>query len=71
MQALGIDVLFKGINMQRLLGGLWISLRISLICFWMEHRGGDRLYHRIHFLGNRGDGGPCARSPDQYSETPI
>ena len=31
MQALGIDVLFKGINMQRLLGGLWISLRISLI----------------------------------------
>ena len=31
MQALGIDVLFKGINMQRLLGGLWVSLRISLI----------------------------------------
>ena len=31
MQALGIDVLFKGINMQHLLGGLWISLRISLI----------------------------------------
>ena len=31
MQALGIDVLFKGINIQRLLGGLWISLRISLI----------------------------------------
>ncbi len=31
MQALGIDVLFKGTNMQRLLAGLWVSLRISLI----------------------------------------
>lgn len=31
MQALGIDVLFKGMNMQRLLAGLWVSLRISLI----------------------------------------
>ena len=31
MQALGIDVLFKGVNMQRLLAGLWVSLRISLI----------------------------------------
>ncbi len=31
MQALGIDVLFKGMNMQRLLLGLWVSLRISLI----------------------------------------
>ena len=31
MSALGLDVLFKGINMQRLLGGLWVSLRISLI----------------------------------------
>ena len=31
MQALGIDVLFKGTNGQRLLEGLWVSLRISLI----------------------------------------
>lgn len=31
MQALGIDVLLKGKNMQRLLLGLWVSLRISLI----------------------------------------
>lgn len=31
MQALGLDVLFKGTNMQRLLQGLWVSLRISLI----------------------------------------
>lgn len=31
MQALGIDVLFKGSNMLRLLEGLWVSLRISLI----------------------------------------
>lgn len=31
MQGLGIDVLFKGINMQRLLLGLWVALRISLI----------------------------------------
>ncbi len=31
MQALGIDVLFKGINMQRILEGLWVSMRISLI----------------------------------------
>ena len=31
MQALGIDVLFKGSNFARLLGGLWIALEISLI----------------------------------------
>lgn len=31
MQALGLDVLFKGINFVRLLEGLWVSLRISLI----------------------------------------
>ncbi len=31
MQALGIDVLFKGTNGWRLLEGLWVSLRISLI----------------------------------------
>ena len=31
MPDLGLDVLFKGINMQRLLLGLWVSLRISLI----------------------------------------
>lgn len=31
MQALGIDVLFKGRNMSRLLEGLWVSMRISLI----------------------------------------
>ena len=31
MQSLGIDVLFKGTNFARLLGGLWVALRISLI----------------------------------------
>lgn len=31
MQNLGIDVLFKGTNFLRLLGGLWIAVRISLI----------------------------------------
>lgn len=31
MQSLGIDVLFKGTNFLRLLGGLWVSVRISLI----------------------------------------
>lgn len=31
MPNLGIEVLFKGSNMARLLGGLWVSLRISLI----------------------------------------
>lgn len=31
MQSLGIDVLFKGINFVRLLGGLWVAVRISLI----------------------------------------
>ncbi len=31
MQALGISVLFKGINFQRLLGGLWVTLRLALI----------------------------------------
>lgn len=31
MSALGFDVLFKGINFTRLLEGLWVALRISLI----------------------------------------
>ena len=31
MLDLGIDVLFKGTNMMRLLGGLWVAARISLI----------------------------------------
>lgn len=31
MADLGIDVLFKGKNMVRMLGGLWIALKISLI----------------------------------------
>ncbi len=31
MQSLGIDVLWKGTNFLRLLGGLWVALRISLI----------------------------------------
>ncbi|MCM1187198.1 MAG: amino acid ABC transporter permease [Lachnoclostridium sp.] len=31
MQNLGIDVLFKGKNFLRLLGGLWVAIRISLI----------------------------------------
>lgn len=31
MPDLGIDVIFKGSNMMRLLGGLWVALRISLI----------------------------------------
>ena len=67
MQALGIDVLFKGINMQRLLGGLWISLRISLIAVAfsivlglvvgvLEYRGGNSLHYRVYILGNSRDG---------------
>ena len=31
MQNLGIDVLFKGTNFVRLLSGLWVAIRISLI----------------------------------------
>jgi polar amino acid transport system permease protein len=31
MQGLGISVLFKGTNFLRLLGGLWVTIRISLI----------------------------------------
>ena len=31
MLDLGIDVLFKGTNFLRLLGGLWVAMRISLI----------------------------------------
>lgn len=31
MQSLGLDVLFKGKNFIRLLGGLWVAVRISLI----------------------------------------
>jgi polar amino acid transport system permease protein len=36
MQVLGIDVLFKGINMQRFLEGLWVSMRISLISVFIS-----------------------------------
>lgn len=31
MQSLGIDILFKGTNFLRLLSGLWVAVRISLI----------------------------------------
>lgn len=31
MQSLGLDVLLKGSNFLRLLGGLWVAIRISLI----------------------------------------
>ena len=31
MQSLGIDVLFKGTNFLRLLSGMWVAVRISLI----------------------------------------
>ena len=31
MQDLGIEVLFKGTNFIRLLGGLWVSLRIAVL----------------------------------------
>jgi polar amino acid transport system permease protein len=31
MQDLGINILFKGINFQRLMGGLWVTLRLALI----------------------------------------
>lgn len=31
MEALGIDVLFKGSNFMRLLGGLWVTVELSLI----------------------------------------
>ena len=31
MQDSGISILFKGVNFQRLLGGLWVTLRIALI----------------------------------------
>lgn len=31
MQALGIDILFKGTNLARLAAGLWVALKISLI----------------------------------------
>ena len=31
MQSLGLEVLFKGKNFERLMGGMWTALRISLI----------------------------------------
>ncbi len=31
MQDSGISILFKGVNFQRLLGGLWVTMRIALI----------------------------------------
>ena len=37
MQNLGLEVLFKGKNMIRLLGGLWVALKISLISKEEKH----------------------------------
>ena len=36
MQSLGIDVLFKGTNFLRLLSGLWVAVRISLISVFIS-----------------------------------
>ena len=36
MQALGIDVLFKGTNFMRMLSGLWTALQISLISIMLS-----------------------------------
>ncbi len=36
MQDLGINVLFKGKNFVRLLGGLWVTIRISLIAIGLS-----------------------------------
>ena len=41
MQALGLDVLFKGSNLLRLLGGLWKALEISLIAVALSLILGD------------------------------
>ena len=40
MPDLGIEVLFKGSNMARLLGGLWVSFRISMIAVLFSILGG-------------------------------
>ena len=39
MPDLGLDVIFKGKNAIRLLGGLGIALRISLICAYQYPPG--------------------------------
>ena len=36
MQDLGISILFKGINFQRLMGGLWVTLRLALIAIGLS-----------------------------------
>ena len=40
MQDLGISILFKGINFQRLMGGLWVTLRLALITIGLSCVGG-------------------------------
>lgn len=40
MQALGLEVLFKGTNMIRILAGLWVALKISIISILISIPGG-------------------------------
>ena len=40
MHDLGISILFKGINFQRLMGGLWVTLRLALITIGLSCVGG-------------------------------
>ncbi len=45
MPDLGIDVLFKGTNFIRLLGGLWTALEISLISVGLSIPLGHFTWH--------------------------
>ena len=44
MPDLGIDVLFKGTNMLRLLQGLWVAMKISIVSILISMPLGCLLY---------------------------
>ena len=51
MQDSGIAILFKGINFQRLLGGLWVTLRIALVSIGLSCALGLLFGRLTHLAG--------------------
>ena len=47
MPDLGIDVLFKGTNMLRLLQGLWVAMQISIVSILISKIGRASCRERV------------------------
>ena len=78
---MGFEILLKGNNMIRLLQGVWVALRISLISVVLSMAFGillgmimtskNRINHCICILGNRRDGRFSQRLSAQRSEDSV